>query len=190
MTLTTQQHIEDIIRANYPEQVNYWLYGSRRKHTAITLTMKCAACGYEETATIKTREEVKGLLKRECVGCAMNEAAANAHLDGVRLLFGRHRGKTVNAVMEDDPAYLAWVVDCCQEREWLIEKIKSHTRFAEVWGQYVERKAFKVRCEEKEAAEEEAAPSYIPFPRGKPSIPSPPQYWDGLGEGGMSLDER
>lgn len=55
--------------------------------------------------------------------------------------------------MAAKPSYLAWMVDEIGDEDELIEKIKSHTRFPEVWAAYVESKmkwAHKVIQEQQE----------------------------------------
>ena len=51
--------------------------------------------------------------------------------------FGKHRGKTINEIMEKDPTYLAWFVDNIKGRDDLVAQIKTHTRFAEAWEEYL-----------------------------------------------------
>ena len=62
-------------------------------------------------------------------------------------------GETINAVMKNDPTYLAWFVDQGKGQDDLIEEIKTHTRFPLAWAAYVEKQAAampKARREEKE----------------------------------------
>ena len=106
--LATQRQIEELILTHFPEQTDYWLHGGKGKHTEITLTVKCSKCRHEVSVAIKNKVELKRLLKMECPGCEAHEAAQNAHLN-IWLPFGKHRGETINAVMENDPAYLAWL---------------------------------------------------------------------------------
>ena len=152
MKLISQQQIEELIVAHYPEQTDYWLYGGKGKHTEITVTVKCSKCGSEETLEINNKTELKRLLKRECSGCMAKDAAANAHLN-IWLPFGKFKGISINAIMDEEPTYLAWFVDHVKGQDALIEQIKTHTRFPEVWAEYVEMQAKRMPKELREEKE-------------------------------------
>jgi hypothetical protein len=134
-SLTTIEQIEELIIANYPDQTDYWLYG-KGKHTPISLTIKCPHCGHETPVTIKGKLDMRRLLKLDCPGCEAHEGVLNKHLE-IPLPFGKYRGRTINSVMECDPTYLAWFVDNIKRRDDLVAQIKTHTRFAEAWKEYL-----------------------------------------------------
>ena len=150
--LITQEQVEDIINTKYPDHADYWLHGANKKHTEIVINARCDKCGHQERFTIKHRSDLKRLLKRNCAGCEMKEAKRNKHLN-IPLPFGKYRGKTINAVMLEKPSYLAWMVDEIEDEDELIEKIKSHSRFPEVWAAYEEKKVKWVRKVIQEAHE-------------------------------------
>ena len=152
MNTLTQQQMEQLILAHYPEQTDYWLHPGGGKHTPITLNLKCPRCGHEETATIKNKTELKRMLKKECAGCEARETAQNQHLN-IPMPFGKHCRETVNAVMAKDPTYLAWFVDQIKGQDALIEQIKTHTQFPEAWAEYTGKQATRfprIYREEKE----------------------------------------
>ena len=149
--MITKEQIQELIIANYPEQTDYWLYSyGKGKHTPIALTIKCPRCGHESEITIKNKTELRNLVKEECPHCLALEGSKNAHLE-FPMPFGKHRGKTINSVMEKDPTYLAWFVDNIKGRDDLVEQIKTHTRFAEAWEEYVAKP--KIPKEQREARE-------------------------------------
>lgn len=152
MKIATREQIEEVIVNNYPEQVDYWLHKKSKKHSPITLTIKCQHCGYESSATISNRAELRRLYKRECPGCDAYEKSRNEHLN-VRIPLGKFRGMTVNYVMDNEPSYLAWFVDHVKGQDSLIEQIKTHTRFPQVWAKYVEKETIIRPNEQREARE-------------------------------------
>ncbi len=151
--LITKKQVEELITIKYPEQMNYWLHNNgRKKHTEIIVPTKCPICDYEETLTIKGKSELNCLLKENCPRCEAQDLASNDHLN-IPLPFGKFKGQTINAVMLEEPSYLAWFVDQIEGQNALVEQIKSHTRFPEVWAAYVESKmkwALKVIQEQRE----------------------------------------
>ena len=138
--------------AQYPEQANYWLNTGRGKHTEITLAVTCPRCNCEKTVTLKSKGELKQLLKKQCSGCVAQRAAENRHLE-IPMPFGKFKGKTINFVMEDQPTYLAWFVDQIKGQDKLVEQIKTHTQFPQTWVKYKEKQACTVPKELREARE-------------------------------------
>ncbi len=53
--LLDYEQFRTMIMTHYPEQATYWLREGEEchgKHTDVSLTTKCPACGYEETAIL------------------------------------------------------------------------------------------------------------------------------------------
>ncbi len=150
-SLTTKEQLEQLIIAKYPDQTDYWLCTrGKGKHTPIILAIKCPRCGHESEITIKNKTELRNLVQEECPRCLALDAAENAHLE-FPMPFGKHCGKSVNEVMKKDPTYLAWFVDNIKGRDNLVAQIKTHSRFAEAWDEYLANP--KIPKEQREARE-------------------------------------
>jgi len=137
--LATRRGLEELIIANYPEQVDYWLGNDdRAKHTPITLRIECPECGYMNMETISERQYLANLLDLKCLRCRIRERNGDLHLS-VPMPFGKHFGKTINDVMEEDPSYLVWFAKNIRNMPDLVEQIKSHSHFPNAWADYMSR---------------------------------------------------
>jgi len=57
----------------------------------------------------------------------------------IPLPFGKHHGKTINDVMEEDPSYLVWFSKNIRDMPDLVALIKSHSGFPNAWAAYMGR---------------------------------------------------
>ncbi len=55
--------------------------------------------------------------------------------------FGKHFGKTINDVMEQDPSYLVWFARSIRNMPDFVEQIKSHSQFPNAWAAYMSKEA-------------------------------------------------
>ena len=139
--LTTRRGVEELITANYPDQVDYWLGNNdTAKHTLITLRIECPECGYKNVETISERRYLSNLLDLKCFRCQKREQHGDLHLS-IPMPFGKHFGKTINDVMEEDPSYLVWFAANIKNLPDLVEQIKSHSRFPNAWADYMNKEA-------------------------------------------------
>ncbi len=143
--LATGRELEDLIRANYPDQVDYWLGNDdAAHHTPITVCIECPDCGYENVETIV---EKVGLVDLKCLRCETRERNGNGHLN-IPLPFGKFKGKTINDVMEKDPSYLVWCVRNFRDKPDLVAQIKSHSHFPNAWADYMNKEIARERRQE------------------------------------------
>ena len=56
-----------------------------------------------------------------------------------KMPFGKHFGKTINDVMEEDPSYLVWFAKNIKNMPDFVEQIKSHSQFSNAWADYMGR---------------------------------------------------
>ena len=136
--LATRRELEDLIRADYPDQVDYWLGDDETAyHTPITLRIECPDCGYKNVETVADKVSV---LNVKCFRCRIREQHGDGHLN-IPMPFGKHFGKTINDVMEEDPSYLVWFAKTITNMPDLVEQIKSHSQFPNAWAAYMNKQA-------------------------------------------------
>ena len=88
--LTARRGVEELIKADYPDQVDYWLGNDdvvatqqqlsagqhTAKHTPITLRIEFPECGYKNVETISERQYLSNLLELKCFRCQIREQHA------------------------------------------------------------------------------------------------------------------
>jgi hypothetical protein len=143
------QVLEELITENYPDQVNYWLGNTEAaNHTSITLGLICPECGGKRMETVSQKAELSQLLALKCRRCQIRERNGNLHLN-IPLPFGKHFGKTINDVMEEDPSYLVWFAKNVVNMRDLVEQIKSHSQFPNAWAAYMNKERRRKAREER-----------------------------------------
>lgn len=137
--LTTMPLLAELITEGYPDQVDYWLGNNdAANHTPITLPLICPECGTKNAVTVSKRAELPKLLDLQCYRCQIRERNGDGHLN-IPIPFGKHHGKTINAVMEEDPSYLVWFAKNVRNMPDLVALIKSHSGFPNAWAAYMRR---------------------------------------------------
>ncbi len=146
--LATGRELEELVRADYPDQVDYWLGNDdTADHTPITLRIECPDCGYKNEEVIMDKTN---LLDLKCFRCQKREQHGDGHLN-IPMPFGKHFGKTINDVMEQDPSYLVWFTKNITNMPDFVEQVKSHSQFPNAWAAYMNKEA---ACERRRKARE------------------------------------